>query len=143
MGSGNKTTIVVETTVTAAVDKVWDCWTNTEHIIHWNFASPEWCCPKAENDVVPNGKFSWRMEAKDGSMGFDFTGTYMKIIKNQCITYLMSDGRGVRVDFLKNGDQVTVRETFEAEGSHSDEQQRAGWQAILDNFKNYLESQKQ
>lgn len=143
MGSGNKTTIVVETTVAAAVDKVWDCWTNTEHIIHWNFASPEWCCPKAENDVVPYGKFSWRMEAKDGSMGFDFTGTYKKIIKNQYITYLMSDGRGVRIDFLKNGDQVTVRETFEAEGSHSDEQKRAGWQAILDNLKNYLESLKQ
>lgn len=142
MESDNKKTIVVTTTVTAAIDKVWDCWTNTDHIIHCNFASPEWCWPKAENNVVPNGTFSWRMEAKDGSMGFDFNGTYKNVLKNQYITYLISDGRGVRIDFLKNGDQVTIRETFDVEDSHSNEQQRAGWQAILDNFKNYVESQK-
>ena len=97
---------------------------------------------KLKNDLKPSGKFSWRMEAKDGSMGFDFTGDYEKIIEKQLITYKMSDGRLVRIDFSENGNKVIVSETFDAEGTNSDEQQRAGWQAILGNFKNYVESKR-
>ncbi|WP_209406445.1 SRPBCC family protein [Pseudozobellia sp. WGM2] len=135
-------TITVQTTVKADINKVWDFWTKPDHIKNWNFATDEWYCPKAENDLIPNGKFSWRMEAKDGSMGFDFTGDYEKIIEKELITYKMSDGRLVKIDFSENGNEVTVSETFDAEGTNSDEQQRAGWQAILGNFKKYVESEK-
>lgn len=132
--------ITVHTTVHATIDKVWDYWTQPEHIVNWNFASDEWCCPKAENDLRPTGRFSWRMEAKDGSMGFDFTGDYVQIIDQKLISYKMSDGRNVEIEFNLNNDGVNVSETFEAEGTNTDEQQRAGWQAILENFKKYVES---
>jgi uncharacterized protein YndB with AHSA1/START domain len=133
--------ITVETTVQAHIDKVWDYWTKPEHITNWNFANDEWCCPTAENDLKPNEKFSWRMEAKDGSMGFDFEGTYVKVIEKELISYSMSDGRKVDIEFVQNGNEVKVSETFDAEGTNSDEQQRAGWQAILGNFKKYVESE--
>ncbi len=133
--------ITVQTTISAHIDKVWNCWTKREHIINWNFASEAWCCPKAENDLKPNGNFSWRMEAKDGSMGFDFNGNYGSIVEKKLITYTMDDGRGVTIEFSEKGNEVTIRETFDAEGTHSDEQQRAGWQAILENFKKYVESE--
>ncbi|MDO6761426.1 SRPBCC family protein [Tamlana sp. 2_MG-2023] len=142
MNSKNIKTITVETIVRADIDSVWDCWTKPEHIINWNFASDEWCCPKAENDLKTNGEFSWRMEAKDGSMGFDFSGTYETIIDKELITYKMEDGRFVKIAFSENQNQTTISETFDAEGTHADEQQRAGWQAILENFKNYVETKK-
>ena len=132
--------ITVQTTIQAKIDKVWSCWTKPEHITNWNFASDEWCCPKAINDLRPNGTFSWRMEAKDGSMGFDFTGDYEEVIEKELISYKMSDGRQVKIGFMNGENEVTISETFEAEGTNSDEQQRAGWQAILENFKNYVES---
>jgi uncharacterized protein YndB with AHSA1/START domain len=138
----NKATITVKTSVKADINKVWDYWTKPEHIKNWNFATDEWCCPSAENDLKPNGKFSWRMEAKDGSMGFDFDGTYNKVVDLELISYRMSDGRKVDIEFVQNGNEVTVSETFDAEGTNSDEKQRAGWQAILGNFKKYVESEK-
>ncbi|MEW4924218.1 SRPBCC family protein [Algibacter sp. 2305UL17-15] len=135
-----KMTITVETTIKASIEKVWEFWTEPKHIINWNFASDEWCCPTATNDLQKDGNFVWRMEAKDGSMGFDFTGTYINIINNEFISYRMTDGRIVEIKFTKEGDEVQLSETFEAEGTNSDEQQRAGWQAILGNFKRYVES---
>ena len=133
--------ITVQTSVQSDLDKVWEYWTNPEHIINWNFATDEWCCPNAENDLKSNGKFSCRMEAKDGSMGFDFTGTYDKVIEKERISYKMSDGRKVDILFNQIGNKIQVTETFDAEGTNSDEQQRAGWQAILENFKKYVESE--
>lgn len=133
--------ITVKTSVIADIDKVWSYWTKPEHITNWNFASDEWVCPNAENDLKLNGKFSWRMETKDGSMGFDFGGTYEKIVDKSLISYNMSDGRKVDIEFTQNGNEVIVSETFDAEGTNSDEMQRAGWQAILGNFKKYVESE--
>ncbi len=132
--------ITIHTIIQSDINKVWEYWTNPEHITQWNFATEEWCYPHAENDLRPSGKFSWRMEAKDGSMGFDFTGVYEKISEKELITYIMADGREVRIEFLESGNEITLRETFDAEGSNSDEQQRAGWQAILGNFKKYVET---
>jgi uncharacterized protein YndB with AHSA1/START domain len=134
--------ITIETTINAPIDLVWKLWTSPEHIINWNFATTEWCCPSAVNDLKQGGEFKWRMEAKDGSMGFDFTGTYQQIKENELITYKMSDDRAVSIDFSIEGESVKIVESFEAEGTNSDEQQRAGWQAILDNFKKYVESNK-
>ncbi len=132
--------ITVSTKVKAPISKVWEYWTKPEHIINWNFASGEWHCPRAVNDLRPKGEFSWRMEAKDGSMSFDFTGTYNEIKPNELITYQMSDGRKVILKFSEEDGWVTLHESFEAEGTNSDEMQRAGWQAILENFKKYVES---
>lgn len=133
--------ITVKTSVKADIDKVWKYWTKPEHITNWNFATDEWICPSAENHLKPNGTFSWRMEAKDGSMGFDFEGTYEKIVDKELISYKMSDGRKVDVEFTPNGTETIVSETFDAEGTNPDEQQREGWQAILGNFKRYVESE--
>ncbi len=132
--------ITVSTSIESTIDKVWEYWTQPKHITNWNFATDEWCCPKAENPLKVGELFSWRMEAKDGSMGFDFEGTYDKIVDKELISYKMSDGRKVDIQFNQNGNRVSVSETFDAEGTNSDEQQRAGWQAILGNFKTYVES---
>lgn len=136
----SKTRITVSTTINAPIEKVWACWTKPEHIVNWNFASDEWCCPRATNDLEPGKSFVWRMEAKDESFGFDFTGTYSEIIENHSIAYTMTDGRTVSIEFtpLENG-VVLSETTFDAEGTNSDEMQRAGWQAILNNFKTYVE----
>jgi len=132
--------ITIETTIHAPIEVVWKLWTSPEHIVHWNFATKEWCCPSAVNNLRKEGNFNWRMEAKDGSMGFDFTGTYKQIKINELINYVMSDGRAVWIYFFVEGENVRIIESFEAEGKNSDEQQRAGWQAILENFKSYTES---
>lgn len=142
MKSKKRRPITVQTTIRADIDKVWQYWTTPEHIINWNFASDEWCCPSAENDLRPNGKFSSRMEAKDGSMGFDFTGRYTEVIEKELIAYTMEDGRAVNISFTNNGNEVTLRETFDAEEINTGEKQRAGWQAILENFKHYVETDK-
>lgn len=139
MKPNNLKPITVQTTIQADIDKVWNSWTKPEHIINWNFANEEWCCPKAKNDLKTNSKFTYRMEAKDGSMGFDFTGNYEKVIEKELITYKIEDGRLVKIEFSKKENEVIISETFDAEGTNSDEQQRAGWQAILDNFKKYVE----
>jgi uncharacterized protein YndB with AHSA1/START domain len=132
--------INIQTTVIASVEKVWSYWTEPKHITQWNQASDDWQTTSAENDLRPGGSFSSRMEAKDGSFGFDFGGIYDAVEKNQRIEYTLGDGRKVRVIFSKNGDATTIEESFEAETTNPTEMQRAGWQAILDNFKKYTEA---
>lgn len=133
--------ITIETTIKAPISKVWSYWTDPEHIMNWNFASDEWHCPNATNKLRPGETFNWRMEAKDGSIGFDFSGIYEQVIENKLITYKMSDGRKVEIRFSEMGDKIKLSESFEAEGTNSDDMQRAGWQSILDNFKKYVESE--
>ena len=134
------TKITVDTTVNAPVEKVWEAWTKPEHIVKWNYASDDWHSPWAKTDFREGGNFSARMEAKDGSMGFDFGGIYNVIRTNEYIEYTIGDGRNVQVTFTKQGKATKVVETFEAESTNSIELQRGGWQAILDNFKKYTES---
>lgn len=133
-------TITVETTVKAPVEKVWQLWSQPEHITKWNSASEDWHTPRAENDLRQGGKFSARMEARDGSIGFDFGGVYDEVKTNEVIAYTIGDGRKVKVTFSPNGKETKVVETFEAESTNPVEMQRGGWQAILDNFKKYAES---
>lgn len=134
------TKITVETTVNAPVEKVWKLWSAPEHITKWNTASDDWYTPRAENDLRPGGKFSARMEAKDGSFGFDFGGVYDTVKQHELIEYTIGDGRKVSVKFDGKGNETHVTETFEAEGTNPIEMQRGGWQAILDNFKKYTET---
>ena len=134
------TKITVETTVNSPVEKVWKIWSEPQHITKWCAASEDWHAPKAENDLRTAGTFSTRMEAKDGSFGFDFGGVYDNVKKNELIEYTMGDGRRVLVIFSPSGDQTKIVETFDAETTNSVEMQKGGWQAILDNFKKYTES---
>lgn len=140
METANKTTITVESTVNAPVEKVWNFWSAPEHITQWCAASDDWHTPRAENDLRTGGAFSSRMEAKDGSFGFDFGGVYDDVRTNELIEYTIGDGRKVSIRFTGNGNETQVVETFEAEGTNPIEMQRAGWQAILDNFKKYTEA---
>lgn len=133
------TPITVRTTILAPLDKVWSCWTEPKHITQWCNASDAWHAPKAENDLQPGGKFLTRMEAKDGSFGFDFEGTYSDVIPNALIEYDMADGRHVSIHFSKLNDGTEIVETFDPEGENPLEMQQNGWQAILNNFKNYSE----
>jgi len=132
--------ITIRATVSAPVEKVWKCWTSPEDIVGWNHASEDWHTTHAVNDLQVGGKFSYRMEAKDGSMGFDFWGIYDKMILHQQIDNTLGDGRKMSVTFLSAGNQTEVVESFETEETHPIEMQRVGWQAILDNFKKYAES---
>ncbi|ESU22859.1 hypothetical protein FEDK69T_17620 [Flavobacterium enshiense DK69] len=140
MATNERITITVTTSVNAPVDKVWKFWTRPEHITQWNNASDDWHTPQATNDLRPKGKFIYRMEAKDGTFGFDFRGIYSNIKINELIEYAISDGRKVRISFEANENLTTVTETFEPEEVNSLEMQQSGWQAILDNFKKYTES---
>jgi len=135
-----KQEITIETIVKSAVAKVWDYWTKPGHIVKWNHASDDWHTTHAENDLREGGKFSSRMEAKDGSFGFDFGGVYNKVKENELIEYKIDDGRKVKITFTGNGIETKIVETFEAESSNSIEMQRSGWQSILDNFKKYTET---
>ena len=135
-----KVQLTVQSKVNAPVEKVWDYWNAPEHIMKWNSASPDWHTPKSENDLRVGGKFSARMEAKDGSFGFDFGGVYDEVIANERIAYTMEDGRKTQITFISHGDTTEVIETFDAEGENPIEMQQAGWQAILDNFKKYTEA---
>lgn len=132
-------TITIEATIEAPIEKVWETWTKPEHITQWSFASEDWFTPKAENDLRPGGKFSTRMEAKDGSFGFDFEGTYDEVTDHKLISYSLEDGRKVKIEFEEKGDQTLVKEIFDAETENTVEMQKAGWQAILNNFKKYTE----
>jgi len=134
-----KTIITVRTTIFAPVEKVWNLWTDPAHIIHWNYASDDWHTPKAENDLRVGGRFLARMEAKDGSAGFDFTGKYSKVEQYRQLEYIMDDGRNVQVLFIPQGNVTTVMEAFEAEQTNPARMQQVGWQAILDNFREYVE----
>ncbi len=131
--------ITLTTEVKKPLKKVWDCFTLPKHITQWNFASPEWVCPTATNVLKTGGQFSWRMEAKDGSMGFDFSGTYLEIQPHRLLKYTIDDGREVSVKFEESHGAVLVTETFEPENQNDLEMQRQGWQAILDNFKKHAE----
>lgn len=135
-------TITVECTVKAPIEKVWKSWTEPSHIMNWNNASDDWHTPTAENDLKVGGKFNYRMEAKDGSFGFDFWGIYDKVKEHESIEYTMGDGRKAWITFSGWGNEITVTETFEAETENSLDLQKTGWQAILDNFKKYTESLK-
>ncbi len=132
--------ITVQTVVNKDLQTVWDFWTNPEHITKWNSASPDWHTPTATNDLRTGGTFTSRMEARDGSIGFDFGGTYDEVVPMQKIAYTMGDGRKALVLFKEIPESVTITETFEMENENPEEMQRAGWQAILDNFKKYTES---
>lgn len=140
MSPQDKTIITIESTVNAPVEKVWEYWTKPEHITEWNSASDDWHTPRAENDLRAGGSFASRMEAKDGSMGFDFGGVYDAVRTNEYIEYTMGDSRKVKINFSAQGKQTKVTESFEAENTNSVEMQRSGWQAILNNFKKYMEA---
>ena len=134
------TVITVEATVHAPITTVWDSWNNPDHITQWAFASPAWHTPWAKNDLRVGGSFSSRMEAKDGSFGFEFGGVYDAVTTNELIAYTMADGRKVIVEFSAEGDATKVVERFDAENENPVDMQQMGWQAILDNFKKYTES---
>ncbi|MDX9883985.1 MAG: SRPBCC family protein [Prolixibacteraceae bacterium] len=143
MATEGKTKITVATVVNAPVEKVWNHWVDPKHIVCWNNASDDWHTPRVENDLRVGGKFLSRMEAKDGSVGFDFTGEYNRVQVFEQIDYTMSDGREVRISFSFRNGQTTVKETFDAEQLNPSEMQRAGWQSILDNFKRYVEASRE
>lgn len=138
-GNPQSTPVTVEALVKAPVAKVWQYWSDPKHIVNWNAASDDWHTPRAESDLRTGGKFSARMEAKDGSFGFDFGGTYDNVKTNEEIAYTLGDNRKVKVVFIDLGDRTKILETFEAEGENSVDMQKDGWQAILNNFKKYSE----
>lgn len=149
-----QTPITVHTTINAPLEKVWECWNKPEHIVNWAFASDDWEAPHAENDVRTDGKFKTVMAAKDESASFDFTGTYTDVKEHELIEYDMDPPslageagygearRHVKVEFEEIPAGVQVTETFDPEYENPPEMQRQGWQAILDNFKKYVEGNK-
>jgi uncharacterized protein YndB with AHSA1/START domain len=139
MDNGNNIKITVKTTVNASVEKVWEYWTEPKHITKWNNASEDWHTPFAENDLRVGGKFLSRMEAKDGSFGFDLSGIYDEVNLHEVISYTLPDDRKVKIIFVGHENKTDIIETFHAETENSIELQQQGWQAILDNFKKYTE----
>lgn len=135
-----KKVITVQTEIKAPVAKVWELWSNPEHIVNWSTASEDWHTPKAENDLKVGGSFLSSMAAKDGSVSFDFTGTYTTVEEYKQIVYEIADGRKVTIDFTEEGGTTKIVESFDAEDTHPAEMQQQGWQAILDNFKKYTEA---
>jgi uncharacterized protein YndB with AHSA1/START domain len=133
--------ITVETKISAPIEQVWRAWNTPDDVKQWNAASDDWHTTKSEVDLRVGGAFSSRMEAKDGSMGFDFAGTYTNVVEHKLIESTFG-GRILLVEFITGQDGVTVRETFDPESTHSVEQQRQGWQAILNNFKKHVESNR-
>ena len=124
----------------ADTNKVWNYWTKPEHITRWNFATDDWHCPSAENDLQPGGKYTARMEAKDGGYGFDFEAVYDEVIKHKKISYTMADGRKADTSFESIDGSTKVVTVFDAENTNTVEMQQEGWQLILNNFKNYVEN---
>jgi uncharacterized protein YndB with AHSA1/START domain len=135
-----KKTITVQAVINAPVEQVWKLYIEPEHIVQWNNASNDWHTPRAENDLKVGGKFLYRMEAKDGSSGFDFDGTYKQVRTNELIVYSLTDGRKVEIIFTKDDARTKIAITFEPESTFPIEMQRDGWQAILNNFKKYVET---
>jgi uncharacterized protein YndB with AHSA1/START domain len=138
-GMEKRKRITVSVCVKVPMEYVWTYWTKPKHILGWNHASEDWHTQAAENDLRENGRFLYRMEAKDGSYGFDFGGVYKKIIPFKEIDYELGDFRKVRITFLSKAGESVVTETFEAESALSVKMQKAGWQSILDHFKIYAE----
>lgn len=132
--------ISIETEVKATLAQVWDAWVTPMDITSWNFAIDEWCCPSVELNLEVGGAFKYRMAAKDGSMAFDFEGTFIKVIPQNAIHFALGDNRVVTVEFTETATGVRVVETFDAEDEHSAEMQKQGWQSILNNFKKHVES---
>lgn len=139
MQTNNPTRVTVQAVIQAPIEKVWKYWNEPEHITKWNHASDDWHSPWSRNDLREGGQFVTRMEAKDGSMGFDFGGTYDVVKLHEQISYTMGDDRKVDIFFTAQGNETRVVETFDAETTHPVEYQQAGWQAIMDNFKKYTE----
>lgn len=135
----SSTKITVQATIKAGIKKVWDYYTNPKHIIHWNFADPSWHCPSAENDMRVGGTYKARMEAKDGSFGFDFEVVYTEITEGRQFSYEFG-GRTATVLFNNLGNQTEVVVTFDPENENPIEMQKGGWQSILNNFKQYVEN---
>ena len=136
------TAITIEAWVNAPVQTVWEKWTNPQDIMQWNNASDDWHTPSAENDVRTGGKFKSTMAAKDGSYSFDFWGTYTQVTENELIEYTLGDDRKVKITFGEEDGKTKVVETFEPEDTNPIEMQRGGWQAILNNFKKHVETNK-
>src|SRR5687768_5455892 len=134
--------ITVETVVKAKLNQVWDAWNNPEDIKQWNAAQDDWHTTRSTVDLREGGKFASRMEARDGSEGFDFEGTYTRVVPHKTIEYRMSDGREVRVEFDERDGGVHVKETFDSETANPPELQRQGWQAILDNFGRHVAAKR-
>lgn len=132
--------ITVSVYVHVSPEKAWACWTDPDHITRWNAASPDWHTPSASLDLRPGGKFNYRMEARDGSMGFDFVGHFEEVRPPEFLSYRIGDGRKVTVEFREKEGATEIVEKFEAETQHSRDLQQTGWQAILDNFKRHTES---
>jgi uncharacterized protein YndB with AHSA1/START domain len=132
--------ITVEKNVKSGLDDVWNAWNNPADIRQWNTAQEDWHTTKSTVDLREGGKFLARMEARDGSQGFDFEGTYTRVLPKKLIEYRMSDGREVKVEFADRGGSVLVKETFDTENENPAEMQRQGWQAILDNFARHVEA---
>lgn len=132
--------IQIKAVVAKPVELVWEAFFGPEHIVKWNQASEDWHTVRAEGDLRPGGTFSSRMEAKDGSMGFDFGGTYDLVEQFSRVEYTLGDGRVVKIHFTDLGDSTDIEEWFEAEGQNPAEMQQQGWQSILNSFKNYTES---
>ena len=133
--------IKIRTHITLPREEIWEYWTKPEHITHWNFASPDWHCPEAKNDLRDGGVFSYRMAAKDGSMAFDFAGKHSKIETPMRISSVIDDGREMSIHFHPVLDGTEITQRFEPESINDPDLQEKGWQAILDNFKRYAESQ--
>jgi uncharacterized protein YndB with AHSA1/START domain len=134
--------ITVETVVKAPLSKVWDIWNSPADIKEWNAAQDDWHTTESSVDLREGGKFSARMEAKDGSAGFDFEGIYTRVVPKKAIDFRMSDGREVNVEFVERRGAVLIKETFDAETENTAELQRQGWQAILDNFSRHVEAKR-
>lgn len=132
--------ISVETTINASISTVWECWNQPEHITQWCFASDDWHAPRATNDLKVGGSFNTRMEAKDGSFGFDLQGFYDVVETNQLIKYHLEDSRNVEVHFSEIDGKTQIIEKFDPESQNPHEMQQQGWQMILNNFKKYVES---
>lgn len=132
--------ITVQSTVNTNAKKAWDYYTKPEHITKWNFADPSWHCPSASNDMKVGGTYKARMEAKDGSFGFDFEAVYTNLNPGKSFTYKMGDGRVASVDFKENAGKTDVIVQFDPENQNPVEFQKGGWQAILDSYKKYTEN---
>ena len=132
--------IQVETQIQTSLEIVWDCFTNPKHIVHWNFASPDWHCPKATNDLIEGGEFHYTMAAKDDSFEFDFWGTFQQIVAFEKLEIVLGDGRKMSVIFESKGGETILTELFEPESENSHELQKEGWQSILFSFKNYVQA---
>jgi uncharacterized protein YndB with AHSA1/START domain len=132
--------ITVKATILTDKKKAWEFYTQPQHIVHWNFASDQWHCPRATNDLVVGGKYFTRMEAKFGEIGFDFGGTYTEVIPDEGFTYILADEREVKVSFIEKADHTLVQVVFDAESENTLKLQIQGWQIILDQYKKYTEA---